>query len=790
MKHLILFITSVATMVIAAGASFSAFTQPAPTPTVSWTPSPPITVAPPRLATTVPGIATNPAWMSVDYHRVTIDVENQIATTHVDMQFTNNGGGMVEGTFLFPLPAEAAVDNLTMYVNGTAIEAKILRAEEARAVYNEIVRQYRDPALLEYVGDNAVQANVFPIPPGESRRIEIGYTHVLEADGDLLKLTYPMETPATHNRMVNQANITVNVADDDAIRNIYSPTHNVAITRDGDAAFNAGFEALNYTPDGDFVLYYGLQNDTVSTNLLTFREATGEDGFFMLLVQPPLELPRDQVVPKDVILILDQSGSMSGEKWAQTQEAAAFVLDRLNPGDRFNVIAFSTGWRAYHNDALLPADQAAGASDWVYSIDASGGTQINMTLMEAFDRVDPERPTTILFMTDGLGELPYPDVLANVQARQAENVRIFTFGLGTDVNTAFLDTLSSQNRGTSRYVLPGESIEAEVSELYSKVSAPVLTDVELDIDGVQTDFVYPFGQMPDLFAGEQLTITGRYRDGADAATLTLTGTVNGEATTFTFNDLAFRDRAGGEPFIGRLWATRRIGDLLNQIRLHGENPELVDAVVDLSLRYGIITPYTSFLIEEDDILSEQGRQQAAANFQPTAQALAQNQSGAQAVADADNSNRFGSVDNLLSLTATPLASLSGSGGAPQAAPIQGTVPMFGTPAPTMSVTGMGTSGTAMDEAEAEEITMDGEAVAFEPTPQPIKTVLDKTFIWQNGVYIDTTFDPDTMATEGVVFFSDDYFALIDAFPALAGYFSVSEAVIVVYEGTAYEVLPE
>lgn len=786
LKRFLFFGSVFAAMLAALGATATAFQQPQP-PTPTLIPPPPSSTVAPAVIEPMPGgVVTNPQWMSIDHHRVNIDVDNQIAATTVDMQFTNNGDGMVEGTFLFPLPPEAAVDNLTMYVNGQPIEAKILRAEEAREIYNEIVRQYRDPALLEYVGTNAIQASVFPIPPGESRRIEIGYTQLLEAENGLLRITYPMETPATNNRMVNSANITVTVSDDDAIRNIYSPTHNVALNRDGETAFTAGFEASNYTPDGDFVLYYGVENARVSMNLLTFRESQDESGFFMMLVQPPIT-PSDDVVPKDVVLVIDQSGSMSGVKWEQAQDAADFVLDRLNPNDRFNAVVFSTGWQLFSED-MEPASQASAASNWIYSIQSGGGTDINSALQQALSLTNSDRPTTILFLTDGLAENGITDtnqILANVQNAAQPNVRIFTFGVGADVNTVLLDRLSGDFRGASSYVLPGESIETEVSSLYSKISAPVLTDVEMEIDGVRTDFIYPFGQLPDLFAGQQLTVVGRYRSGAEGVTMTLSGQVNGEPTTYTYENLTFRERTGGEAFIARLWATRRIGDLLTQIRLNGESEELVNSVVDLSLRYGIITPYTSFLIEEDDILSQQARERAAAQFQPTAQAMAANESGGQAVQDADNAQRQSSVDNLLALTSTPLASNAfggGSGGG-----------MSATPEPTQSFNGVAPGApaaevgdVAMDDAEAEE----GFAAPPTATPQRVLNVARKTFVLQNGVYTDTLFNPDEMETEQVVFFSDEYFALLEEIPELADYFAIGEAVIVVIDGTAYEVVPE
>ncbi|MFZ4828206.1 MAG: VIT domain-containing protein [Phototrophicaceae bacterium] len=711
---------------------------------------PPIIIEPPIGGG---GVFTNPDWMSVDFHRVQINIANQVASTRVEMQFTNNGNGFVEGTFLFPLPLEATVDDLVMFIDGQAIEAKILPAGEARDIYNEIVRQYRDPALLEYVGMNTLQANVFPIPSGESRRIEIAYTQVLTAENGLIKVTYPMESSATKGRSVTAMSVSVNVESADAVRNIYSPSHAIAINRTDDHRFSVGFEASQYTPDGDFTLYYGLQNESISANLLTYRESATDPGYFMLLLQPPLTVETSTVLPRDVIIVLDQSGSMEGEKWAQAQKAVVYVLEHLNPQDRFNVVAFSTGWRVFSNQVEAQS-LAPEAVNWVWSLQAGGGTDINGALQTALSYVG-ERPATVLFMTDGLateGEIDTNTILANVEQSATSNLNVFTFGVGDDVDTLLLDSLSGQFRGASSYVRPYESIDEEVASLYGKVSAPVLTDVTLDMGGIQTDFVYPNGQLPDLFAGEQLTIVGQYRQGATPITLTLRGQLNGESVAYVYEDLTFRERAGGEPFIARLWATRRIGELLNQIRFNGENPELVESVVTLSVRYGIITPYTSFLIEEDDILSQQGRARAEASFSQDAQTLSNQVSGAVAVEAAD------AIGGMNSASA---------------------------PAPMLMQ--LATAPAGMAQSEVDGMLSIAESEATQQRAQPLQTVGEKTFILQNGVYVDTTYQPDSMTPRQVIFLSDEYFALMEAVPALSEYFALGEAVIVVVDGIAYEV---
>jgi Ca-activated chloride channel family protein len=417
------------------------------------------------------------------------------------------------------------------------------------------------------------------------------------------------------------------------------------------------------------------------------------------------------------------------------------VLEHLNPEDRFNAILFSTGWRIY-SDRLEPASMAGDAVSWIEGQFAEGGTNINDALMTALGQADPERPTTILFMTDGLpteGEMDTDQIIDNLTEAAPDNARIFTFGVGDDVDTFLLDEISSAFNGSSSYVRPTERIDEEVASLYNRISAPVLQNATVQIEGATIDSLYP--QMPvDLFAGTQLTLVGRYREGSEGATVTLTGEIDGETFTSHYAGLSLREQAGGESFIAQLWATRRIGDLLNTMRLNGESDELVDSIISLSVRYGIITPYTSFLLDENDILSQTGRDQAAAQFAQEAQTLSNVSAGAAAVDAADMAANM-SVANA--------------------------------PAPMATMTAPGTPPAGGAPAISTEL--------------PLQTVEGRTFILQDGVWTDTTFEPDTMETTQVAFLSDAYFDLLAAQPELGPFFALGERVIVVTDNGAIEV---
>ncbi len=567
-------------------------------------------------------------YLPVKYHHVTVDIQDQVAQVNVDQAFVNDSEVPLEATYVFPLPEDAAISDFSLYVDGERLEGRILDKDEARQIYESIVRRKRDPALLEYVGRNAFQANVFPIPAHGERRVQISYTQVLTQDAGLVHFVYPLNTEKFSPRPLQEVTISVDVRSQTPIKAVYSPSHEVAIDRPSETHVTASYEAKDVTPSTDFELFYSLSSEDIGASVTTYR-LPGEDGFFLLLVAPKADFSQQDVVAKDVMLVLDTSGSMGGEKLDQAKDALRFVLDRLNPDDRFNILAFNTTIKTYA-DTLQNAGQAGEADDFVDGLAASGGTNINDALLEALRLLPGERPELVIFLTDGqptVGIQEADAIIGNVSDAVSPSTRLFVFGVGDDVNTILLDTLAQEDRGASQYVRPGEDIAAAVSSFYEKVSTPVLADVKLDFGDIDVSDVYP-QPLPDLFAGTQLVVVGRYH-GEGPVTLRLTGQVNGQEQSFTYDGQEFPAQATQMDFLPRLWATRKIGYLLSQIRLHGSNQELVDEIVDLSLRYGVMTPYTSFLVQEQtDILTEEGRRAAGQQLAPTLAAAPPSGAGA------------------------------------------------------------------------------------------------------------------------------------------------------------------
>lgn len=679
--------------------------------------------------------------LAIKYHHVDIQIKDQVATTRVDQVFVNDNPWTAEGTYIFPLPQGAAVSDFVMWVDGKAVHGEILEADEARTIYDDVVRRMKDPALLEYVGRKALKASVFPIPPGEERKIELEYSQILPVENGLVHYIYPLSTERFSSRPLEDLVVRAQIESREPLKAVYSSRHEVSIDREDDYHALLGLEQSDVLPDRDFELFYTISSEKIGLNLLSFKEE-GQDGFFLLLAAPDVKVNEEEIVVKDIILVLDTSGSMQGEKMDQAKEAARYVLDHLNPLDRFAIVSFATTTRSF-SPSLEPAAQADKGKDFLDRLEAMGSTDINRAMIEAVGLAEEVRPTTLIFLTDGLpteGVTVTGAILDNVAREAPDNVRIFSFGVGDDVDTDLLDQISMDNGGASTYVRPGEEIDEEVSAFYRKVKMPVLSDLSLDWGDIIVDQVYP-QRIPDLFAGSQLIMLGRYREGGPAK-ITLKGMVNQEERSYTYEDLSFR-KEGGDDFIPRLWATRAVGYYLTQIRLYGEKQEWIDSIVSLSTRYGIITPYTSFLVQEKDIFSDKGREEAISDFEEEMAAAAAEPAFGEAAVE----------------KAVYQKSLS-------AAPVGAAVPV------NMSVS-TGIDGTSKMVRVSEVL----------------KNVGSKTFLLKNDTWIDTTFDR-SMKTKKVAFLGEEYFDLISQVPVLGSYFALGERVIVVHEGQAYETVAE
>lgn len=541
--------------------------------------------------------------LAIKYHRIGTVIKDGVATTKVEQAFINSTNRQLEANFVFPLPKHAAIKEFAMYINGKRTTAELVEAPKARKIYEDIVRRARDPALLEFMGNQLFRMRVFPIPPKGEQRVELEYSQTLEYDAGLYKYVYPLKIGEHYASTLEDLALSATIASKVPITTVYSPSHTIGIDRKGEHEAVVGFEQERAPLNKDFVLYYGIGEKNFGLNMLANRPA-GEDGFFILMISPSTAVDEAQIVKKDVVFVLDTSGSMSGDKIEQARRALTFCVNSLNQDDTFNIVQFATTVNTYKPAMVAVADESVKAArEFIAGLDATGGTDINaaLTTALAMKAKDSTRPFMIIFLTDGkptLGETLHENIIKNVAAANTDAVRIFIFGIGHHVNTHLLDRLAQTSRGVTEYVEPTEDIEVKVSNFFAKASHPVLANVKLAFgETIRAYDLYP-REMPDLFKGVPLQVFGRWSGSGDVA-VTLSGQVNAEKRSFTY-ETTFPEKQDENEFIARLWATRRVGYLLDEIRLHGENKELADSVTALAKSYGIVTPYTSYLIVEDE----------------------------------------------------------------------------------------------------------------------------------------------------------------------------------------------
>lgn len=729
-----------------------------------WHPHPPI-IRPPHPPPRVYEFAP----LEVVYHHVNVKVLGQIARTDIDQEFFNPNDQPLEGSYLFPVPKGAQLDKFAMEIDGKQVEAELLPAEQARQIYEDIVRKMKDPALLEYVDRDTFKVRIFPIEPRAPKRIKLSYTQLLKADDGLVGYTYPLNTEKFSAAPIKTVSVKIELAAKRPLKSIYSPSHQVEIKRHGDSGATIGFEAKNVKPDTDLQVFWSTEDKDIGVSLLTYKDGH-EDGYFLLLASPGADKKSvKNVIPKDVVFVLDTSGSMAGNKLAQAKKALRFCVENLNDGDRFEIIRFSTEAEALF-EKLVDADTGnrQKANEFIKDLRPIGGTAIEEALVKAL-KLRPhkaDRPHVVIFLTDGqptIGNTKEDDILASVKKTDPGKTRVFCFGIGSDVNARLLDRITEQTRAVSQYVLPDEDLEVKVSNFYTKIKEPVMADPVLSITGeIKTSKLYP-SPLPDLFRGDQVVVVGRYT-GSGPAGAVIEGNVAGQAKQYAY-DVKFGGEGRDHEFIPRLWATRRIGFLLDEIRLRGENKELRAEVTDLARKYGIVSPYTAYLIVEDE--SKRNVPVAMRSLQDfDADSGARREAG-----------RAWQEMNLARAGEGAVGGARGSGALRMAD--QAAAP--GAPAQAEAFTGFG-HATSTTPAGKDA------ALRVQQYTQQSRFIRGRNFFQNGPQWIDAAVQkrPDARRVQ-VKFNSDDYFALAAKHPDVAAWLSVGRNVQFVLGDAVYEV---
>ena len=751
-------------------------------------PDHPPRIRPPRPAPPAP---TYP--IEVSHTKIEGKITDQIATTSVDQEFYNPNSRQLEGTFLFPVPKGAHINKFTMEINGKQVEAELLAADKARGIYEDIVRRLKDPALLEFAGRDLFKVRIFPIEPHSRKRITLSYSQLLKSDSGLVSYIVPFNTEKFSARPVKNVSLKVDLETKQPLKSVYSPSHKVEIKRKEGNRATIGFESNDMRPDTDFQLFYDTDKSDIGLHLMTFKES-GEDGYFVLLASPGIQVRGTKVIAKDVVFVLDTSGSMAGAKLEQAKKALLFCVENLNKEDRFDVLRFATEVEPLFdklNDS--DSDNVGRAKKWIQELKPIGGTAINDALAKALANRPgkADRPYVIVFLTDGrptVGVTDENQIRSNVTKKNEENTRIFCFGIGTDVNTHLLDSVAEDTRAFSQYVLPEEDIEVKVSSFFTKIKEPVLASPKLVFPGsMRVTKMYP-AALPDVFKGEQLVVAGRY-SGKGSGAIRLEGSVNGETKSYSY-DADFPATSSDHDFIPRLWATRRVGYLLDEIRLRGENKELKDEVSELARKYNIVTPYTAYLIMEDERQRGVAANLQTFEFRDTEVArrellgaydgLNRSRSGDRAVGDARHLSRLKAAESSEAIQQSNEDLLRGY--AITASP-NAPAPAAGVPAQSLGTAG----GTVGEVAQLWKAPLAEVGKSAGPQMQQ-RFVGGRAFTLKTNSWLDTEIQKKESARRvRVQFQSPEYFELVAKNPKAQPWLALGRNVQFVLGETIYEI---
>jgi Ca-activated chloride channel homolog len=691
--------------------------------------------------------------------RVDANLDGLILQVDCEQSFTNDGASLQEVEILLPVPADAVVTNGLLLADGKEYPAEVLPADEARAIYEEIVRRRRDPALIELVGHGLIRLSAFPIPPGGTRQVSFRYSQSLPAREGRIRLLFPVSALCGLNRE-GPLDLRLAIDGNERLSQVYSPSHDLEIEREGPSRASLHFAVDSANPHETLEVIAVRDEDSIGVDLRT-AAGHGEDDYFLLAVSPGWDLlDQRRRAPKTIVFVLDTSGSMQGEKFLQARDALEKMIEETSPNDRFNLISFSSDVHSLFPGGPRRATDSARASAgrWLRSLEATGGTAIADAIEEAYRQIG--RSGLVLFLTDGLptvGEQDH-DAIVRRAASGGRSVRFYAFGVGYDVDAMLLDDLARRGGGSVSYVRPGENIEEAVSSLRQRVEHPCAGNVRIQITGARVRDLYPEGPR-DLFAGEPLIFAGRVRRDSGRATIRLTaegpdGRALRDSWTVDFDDPDARSSA-----VPVLWASRKAADLIEKIRREGHDPEALAELEEISRRYGILNEEVALLAREDTPMI-----------------------AAQAPVDRPR-GLLGEVQKIVDWRA-------GSSGGRDLAVRGAAQPPQSVPAPAerkkevelsskvWSLSGAGTTAELRkDEADQESIRMAGE-VAFRN---------------EGGIWVDSRIGdslPGGIETIRVRPYGAAYFELAGAGGRIAAWLALGEKVRVQLPGIILEVTPE
>lgn len=568
-------------------------------------------------------------------------VTGYIARVNVTQHFSNPYKEPIEAVYVFPLPENAAVDAMRMKIGEKVIKGVIKKREEARQIYEQAIQEGKTASLLEQERPNIFTQTVGNIMPGDDIYIEISYVQDLAYDHGTYEYTFPMVVgprfiPGTRNtstgskqgggwaedteevpdasritppvlkpeyRSGHDISLKLTVDAGVPIQNFSCPSHDIDQQVKGESQVVVQIKKGDQIPNKDFIFRYDVAGSKPEYALLTHATKEG-DGYFMLMIQPKASFKISEITPKEMIFVVDCSGSMSGFPIEKAKEAMKLSIENMNPDDYFNIIKFSDAANGFapHMVSNTP-ENVKKALKFVDNMQGTGGTMMIEGIKAALEQRNPNRKLHrfVFFMTDGyIGN--EREILAAIEDKLG-NARLFSFGVGSSVNRYLLEKMAQVGRGQVTYCRHDEDPQPKIELFYERIAKPYLMDIEIDWNGLEVIEVFP-QRIPDLFAAQPVIIHGRYTK-AGSATIKVTGKVRGKPVTQTI-PVTFPAVEPSHDVIATLWARTKISYLSDEMH-HGEKPEIVDQITQIALKYKLMSKYTSFVAVSEEVRNVDGK---------------------------------------------------------------------------------------------------------------------------------------------------------------------------------------
>ena len=555
----------------------------------------------------------------------------------VKQEFENNYSSQIEAIYTFPLPERAAVDSLVMHIGERTIRGKVMKREEAREVYEAAKAGGKTASLLDQERPNIFTQSVANILPGEKIIIEISYVETLKYEAGAYEFVFPMVVgpryvpgnptgrngggfspdtdqvpdgskitpPVAKERAGHDISLSVTLDAGVPVQNVVSKSHQVESSMLSASSYRVSLADRKTIPNKDFVLKYEVAGAGIEDAVLTHRDQTG--GYFSLILQPPEKVNAQEVTPKEIVFVLDTSGSMSGFPIEKAKEAMKMALEGLNPYDTFNLITFAGDTHILFEEPVPATEEnLAKAQKFLQSREGSGGTEMMKAIKAALDPSDSQDHLRVVcFMTDGyIGN----DMAILGEIQKHPNARIFSFGIGGSVNRYLLEKMAEEGRGEAEFVSLNDDGSAAAKRFHERVRSPLLTDISVEYEGLDVADVYP-KHINDLFSAKPLVIYGRYRKGGKGI-IRLKGKSFGREVVREI-PVNFPEKEKDNDVLATLWARTRIADLMAKdyqgVQNGNAKDEVRDAITNLGIEYRLMTQFTSFVAVEERVVTDGGK---------------------------------------------------------------------------------------------------------------------------------------------------------------------------------------